>query len=61
MLLDERPQSEEEWRAYQETLVTALAERDQYNNALVGSQVTLVLQGMYIDRVTRELAKNEEK
>ena len=61
MLLDERPQSEEEWRAYQKTLVTALAERDQYNNTLVGSQATLVLQGMYVDRVTKELANNKKK
>ena len=42
-------------------MVTALAERDQYNDALVGSQAIQVLQGMYIDRITKELAKNEEQ
>ena len=61
VLLDERPQNEEEWHAYQETLATALSERNQYKHAIVGSQATLVLQGMYVDRVTKELANNEEK
>ena len=59
-LLDEEPHNERE-QAYQDALSAAYAHEAQYKSALVGSQATLVLQTMYVDQVTKELANNEER
>jgi len=59
-LLDEEPDNEKE-RAYQDALLEAYAREAQYKSVLVGSQAMLVLQGMYVERVTKELANHEEK
>ena len=60
VLLDEEPQNERE-RAYQEALAAAYAREDQYRRERVRMQATIVLQRMYIDWATKELANNEEK
>lgn len=59
-LLDEEPDNEKE-HTYQDALSEAYTHEAQYKSVLIGSQATLVLQGMYIERVTKELANHEEK
>ncbi|KAL4063085.1 hypothetical protein J3A83DRAFT_4054474, partial [Scleroderma citrinum] len=59
-LLNEEPSNEKEC-AYQDALSAGYAQEAQYKSALIGSQAMFVLQSMYVDQVTKELANNEEK
>ena len=58
-LLDEEPQTLKE-RAYQDELRAAYSCEEGYKHALHGMQSTIVLQSMYCDRISEQLAAQDE-
>ena len=58
-LLDEEPQTSKEL-AYQDALRTAYSREEEYKHALHGMQSTIVLQSMYCDRLSKQLAAQDE-
>ncbi|KIK93751.1 hypothetical protein PAXRUDRAFT_46480, partial [Paxillus rubicundulus Ve08.2h10] len=58
-LLDEEPKNDKE-HAYQTALHESYSREAQYKSALFGMQSTVILQSMYCDRVSEQLAAQEE-
>ncbi|KAG0700882.1 hypothetical protein DFH29DRAFT_806981 [Suillus ampliporus] len=59
-LLDHNPESDKE-QMYQEALRDAYGHESEYKSALLGMQSTVVLQSMFCDRLSNQLAAQEEK
>ena len=59
-LLEDKPENEKE-EAYQDALQEAYARETRYKSALVGMQSTMVLQSMFCERLSGQLATQEEK